>query len=257
MRKNLSQSSLLFGPHWDGVRMACTSRLDDRTLSAYGSFNLATHVGDDPSRVAQNRARLRALLSDEPCWLEQVHGTEVYDADTASASPGVPVADAAVTTTPGRVLAVLTADCIPLIVAARGAPGLAVVHAGWRGLAQGVVEAAVGALRAKVGDQQALQAWIGPCIGPFAYEVGADVRDAFDASVRSTAFTPRTGADGKWWCNLPMLARVRLYAAGVHFVQASGLCTFTDSRFYSYRRDGATGRFATLAWLTERSSRLR
>ena len=232
---------------------------------AGGGLNLATHVGDEPEAVALNRAVLRRHVPGPPVWLEQVHGISVFeadmsgvaasptDADAGRSSPGLapPVADAAVTSRPGQVLAVLTADCLPVVLADAHAAAVGVAHAGWRGLAAGVLEATVSALRARAREGSAVTAWLGPAIGPAAFEVGADVRQAFcDRDPRSrSAFRPGHAA-GKWWCDLYALARMRLADAGVVDVHGGGYCTVNDAaRFYSYRRDGVTGRMATLAWL--------
>ncbi|MFM1989632.1 MAG: hypothetical protein RJA99_2589 [Pseudomonadota bacterium] len=217
---------------------------------AAGGLNLGEHVGDDPAAVRENRARLQRLLPGAIRWLSQVHGVSVHDADGA-APDAPPVADAAVATAPGTVLAVMTADCLPILLADAHGRGVAVAHAGWRGLAAGVAEAAVDALRARVGDDARVQAWLGPAIGPSAFEVGDDVRDAFVAfdADAAGAFVPGP-APGKWWADLAGLARLRLAAMGVHDVTGGTLCTVSDaSRFYSHRRDRRSGRFASLLWI--------
>ncbi|TSH90802.1 peptidoglycan editing factor PgeF [Verticiella sediminum] len=239
------------GPAWAGMTIVTTTRAGGVSLAPYDSLNLGTHVGDDALAVATNRARLRALLPAEPCWLEQVHGTTVHDADGASGAKGgaLPIADGAFTTTPGRVLAIMTADCLPVVIADGEARVLAMAHAGWRGLAGGVLQAAVARVRGQGGA--ALRAWVGPAIGPRAFEVGPDVPEAFAGSGLSTAFIPHPEHAGKWLGDLPAIAGAMLRRAGVGTVVQSGLCTLEDARFYSYRRDGRTGRFATLAWLHE------
>lgn len=215
----------------------------------YASLNLADHVGDDPVRVARNRALLceRLALPGEPLWLRQVHGCEV-------ARGGVDQngceADAAVALVPGVVCAVLTADCLPLLLCDRAGTRAAAVHAGWRGLAAGVIEAAVARMQAAPAD---LLAWLGPAIGPDAFEVGAEVRTAFLARdpAAGAAFRPSPG--GRWLADLYLLARHRLAAAGVGRISGGGLCTYTDARrFYSYRREGVTGRMASLIWIAPR-----
>lgn len=243
-----SPSSFPFipGPAWPGIRILTTQRLGGVSRGPFGEFNLGDHVGDELDRVRRNRAILRQAVPEEPCWLRQVHGVVVHDADGV-AGETVPEADAAVTERQGRVLAVLTADCLPVVIADQAARTLCVAHAGWRGLASGVLEAGVAAVRERAGPGSALRAWIGPAIGPSAFEVGSDVRDAF--ADMPAAFVPVAGVPGKWWCNLPMLAEKRLQTAGVVNILQSGLCTVSDDRFYSYRRDGTTGRFATVAWL--------
>jgi len=228
-----------------GVRALVTLRVHPQghSVAPYASFNLAGHVGDDPAAVAANRAQLRALLPAEPLWLNQVHGVAV--ADVAKASPGIS-ADASVARAPGLVCAVLTADCLPLLLAARDGSVVAAAHAGWRGLADGVIEATVAAMRMPAGG---LRAWLGPAIGPTAFEVGDEVRAAFCRhDARAAAAFDAHGA-GKWLCDLYALARQRLAAVGVTQVSGGGLCTYSDAqRFYSYRRDGTTGRMASLIW---------
>jgi len=239
-----SSSLLLPGPAWPGVRVGVTTRAGGVSASPFDTLNLGDHVGDDPAAVAHNRARLRQAMPADPCWLRQVHGTHVHDADATQ--DGQPEADAAVTTRVGRVLAILTADCLPVVLTDTHGRVLGVAHAGWRGLAGGVLEATLAALKARAPQAQ-WRAWIGPAIGPSVFEVGPDVLAAFPGA--PSFFVPREGHPGKWWCNLPGLARARLAAAGVEDVACSDLCTVTDTRFYSYRRDGQTGRIATLAWL--------
>jgi YfiH family protein len=211
----------------------------------FTGLNLSLRVGDDPDRVARNRAILGACLPAEPAWMKQVHGTSVVDP-----GPGKPdaEADAAVTRTPGRVCAVMTADCLPVLLAEREGRTVGVAHAGWRGLAAGVLEAAVGAMAFPPAH---LIAYIGPGIGPSRYEVGEDVRRAFverDAAA-TVAFAPRR--NGKYLADLYALARRRLAAAGVTAVYGGGFCTATEERFFSFRRDGTTGRMASLIWLED------
>ncbi len=208
----------------------------------FDSFNLGAHSGDEA--VATNRAALRALLRlpSEPRWLRQVHGTRVIR------DPGddEPQADAAVTSEAGLVLAILTADCLPVLFCADDGGEIGAAHAGWRGLAAGVLENTVAALRT---PPQRLLAWLGPAAGPDAYEVGAEVREAFvgqDAGA-AAAFAPTR--PGHWHCDLYALARRRLAALGLARVHGGGLCTISDAaRFYSHRRDARTGRMATLIW---------
>lgn len=232
------------------VAAVVTTRNGGVSTGRYASLNLgaasATRAcGDAPDAVAENRARLRALLPAEPAWLAQVHGTAVHDADMPTRDG--PIADAAVTHTPGVVLAVQSADCLPVLLADRDGTAIAIAHAGWRGLAAGVVDNAVRALAIAPGR---VVAWLGPAIGPDAFEVGADVRDAFVAADVSadTAFRPK--GHGKWLADLAALARQRLARCGVHDVHGGGLCTYSSpTRFFSYRRDGDTGRMAALLWL--------
>lgn len=238
-------------PRWAGVQVRVTTRVGGVSRAPYDGFNLAQHVGDDPAAVHANRARLRSWLPGEPAWLEQVHGTEVLrlgpeEHPLLEAAPGR--ADAATACATGQVLAVMTADCLPVVLADVQAGLLGVAHAGWRGLAAGVLENAVAAMAQQGADPSRMLAWVGPAIGPNAFEVGDDVRHAMKYN-ETNCFIARPDRAGKWWCDLPALARLRLRALGLPEVGVSGLCTVDDTRFYSYRRDGITGRFATLAWL--------
>ncbi len=235
-------------PGWPApanVKALSTTRAGGVGVAPFDSLNLGTHVGDDPAAVAANRARLRALLPVEPCWLNQVHGTAVVDLATAH---GVPDADAAVSRTPGAVCVVMTADCLPVLLCDRAGTVVGAAHAGWRGLQGGVIEAAVRAMNVPAGE---LMAWLGPAIGPAAFEVGDEVRAAFvaDDPAAACAFRP-AGPAGKWLADLYLLARQRLAALGVTAVHGGDSCTFTEAeRFFSYRRDGRTGRMASLVWL--------
>jgi len=235
-------------PDWPAparVRAAMTTRAGGWSRGPYAGFNLATHVGDDPEAVAANRRQLRAALGlpAEPAWLEQVHGARVAVLPRADAGP----ADGAAAFEAGVICAVLVADCLPVFLASRDGDRVGIAHAGWRGLAAGVVEATVAALAC---EPARLVAWLGPSIGPQAFEVGGEVRDAFVAGDQGAAAAFVAGRPGHWLADLPALARRRLAAAGVGSVAGGGLCTYSDAaRFYSYRRDGATGRMAALAWL--------
>ncbi len=233
-----------FAPNWSAppnVRAWVTER---GTAGRYGSMNLGTHVGDDTRAVTANRLALRRALAlpAEPCWLEQVHGTRVLNLDREP----VQAADGAVTRRAGVVCTVLTADCLPVLLCDRAGTCVGVAHAGWRGLLHGVLPAAVAAF----GSSAELLAWLGPAIGPAAYEVGADVRDAFVARVPSTERRFERNARGRWQADLYGLARDALEAAGVQSVQGGGFCTFTEAgRFFSHRREAPCGRMATLVWL--------
>lgn len=200
-------------------------------------------------RDSSARARLmRALgLPSEPRWLRQVHGIRVLDdADWAEAG-AEPEADAAITREPGVVLAVRTADCLPILLAADDGSAIAAVHAGWRGLAAGIVETAVNRLDI---DPARLVTWIGPAAGPTAYEVDATVRDAFVSRDAGAAAAFRDGRPGHWWCDLPALARRRLAALGVARIRGGDRCTITEAdTFYSWRRSADAGRMATLVWI--------
>lgn len=226
------------------VRALITTRAGGTSVGPYASLNLADHVGDDPAAVRANRARLRALLPAEPVWLEQVHGTDVLCVETGGARR----ADAAVSRTPGTVCAVLTADCLPVLLADRAGTVVAAAHAGWRGLCAGVLERTVAAMDTDPGQ---LLAWLGPAIGPEAFQVGDEVRAAFLAVDAAAAAAFRPDGPGKWRADLYALARQRLARAGVQARYGGGLCTFSDpGRFFSYRRDGTTGRMASLIWLS-------
>jgi YfiH family protein len=212
----------------------------------YECFNLADHVGDDAAAVAANRAQLAAALQlpAAPVWLEQVHSAGVARLPAAVARPR---ADASVTTEPGVVCAVLTADCLPVLLCDREGTRVAAAHAGWRGLAGGVLEATVAALNVP-GAQ--LLAWLGPAIGPKAFEVGEEVRAAFVSQDAGTAAAFVPTRPGHWLADLYALARRRLARLDIDAVYGGDCCTFEDpQRFYSYRRDGRTGRMASLIWL--------
>ncbi|MDR6739355.1 YfiH family protein [Herbaspirillum sp. 1173] len=211
-----------------------------------GGLNLGTHVDDDPALVARNRALLRRLLPSEPAWLTQVHGVAVLD---AAALPDQPTADACISSTPGAVCVMMTADCLPVLFCDRAGTVVGAAHAGWRGLAGGVLEATVGAMRAR--GAQDIIAWLGPAIGPEQFEVGAEVREAFitQQAAAQHAFRAYPGRPGKYLADIYELARQRLASMDVHDVSGGGLCTVSDPRFYSYRRDKTTGRMGSLVWL--------
>jgi YfiH family protein len=245
-------------PDWDvapNVHALSTLRGGGLSMEAYASFNLAQHVGDDPEHVRANRALLRAAakLPAEPLWLEQVHGIQVVEHHGPVATGAAPPrADAAVAFGPDRVCVVLTADCLPVVFADRAGTRIGVAHAGWRGLVGGVLEATVAALN--VAPAQ-LVAWLGPAIGPGAFEVGPEVRDAFVArdAANDAAFV--RNESGRFQADLYSLARRALARVGVHHVSGGGRCTQREAaEFFSFRRDrGRTGRMATLAWLAARS----
>ena len=249
---------------WPGVTVFCTTRAGGMGTPPYDSLNLGLGAGDDARIVLENRARLRPILAAEPFWLRQVHGCTVADGDALSPIPSdgfggtdaatdPPEADAAVTSTPGRVLAILTADCLPVVIGDARGLVLGAAHAGWRGLAGGVLEETLAAMRRRAPHVTAWRAWIGPGIGATAFQVGDDVREAF-AQVgggEPGMLVADPTAPGKWLADLAGLARWRLNRLGVTQIESSGFCTVTDiqGRFFSYRRDGRTGRMATLAWL--------
>ena len=235
-------------PAWSlpRVRVLSTTRIGGVSRGACASLNLATHVGDDPAAVAENRRLLRIAggLPAEPLWLEQVHGVDVV---VHSGQPGVPRADATVAFEPGRVCVVMTADCLPVVLADRRGTRVGIAHAGWRGLAGGVIEATVAALGCA---PEALVAWLGPAIGQSAFEVGPEVREAFVSCEPRADACFEANPRGRHQADLRALARLALARSGVVDVAASDDCTATDrSRYFSHRRDGASGRMATLAWL--------
>lgn len=217
----------------------------------FDRFNLGLRCGDDPALAQRNRDLLGSWLAlpSPPHWLRQVHGTRVLRFEAAPPAGGdEPEADAAVTSVPGIVLAILTADCLPVVFAARDGREVAAAHAGWRGLAAGMLEATVAAMRTPAKD---VIAWLGPAAGPRAYEIGTEVREAFVAQDPGAAAAFTDTRPGHWRVDLYALARRRLAAAGVHAVHGGGLCTISDPvRFFSHRRDGRSGRLATLAWIS-------
>ena len=232
------------------VRTLVTSRNGGVSAAAYagagGGMNLGTHVGDDPRAVAQNRARLLSILPGEPTWLHQVHGTRVLD--LASLHAGAePYADASFTRRRGEVCAVLVADCLPVFFCDWQGSVVGAAHAGWRGLAAGVLEQTISAMGAAPQD---LLAWLGPCIGPRHFEVGEEVRDAFANHDPASLAMFAPCATGKWLADLPGLARLRLSAAGLRSIEGGQDCTYANpQRYYSYRRERVCGRMAALIWL--------
>ena len=229
---SLRQGGASLGPYGDG--------------QGGGGLNLGVHVQDDPEHVAHNRRLLRSILPSEPAWLTQVHGVNVADAADVH---GTPEADACVATQTGVVCAMMTADCLPVLFCDVAGKVVGSAHAGWRGLASGVLERTVDAMRQRGAAE--ILAWLGPAIGPEKFEVGQDVVDAFvshDAVSRS-AFVAIAGREGKFLADIYQLARLRLGQAGVTRVSGGGFCTVSDTRFYSYRRDKVTGRMASLIWL--------
>ena len=249
-------------PHWPdlpaNVGALATTRAGGASVAPYddgtggGGLNLGTHVGDDAATVAQNRALVAAHLPGRPAWLSQVHGVAVVDAALVAGEP--PVADASIATRPSAVCAIMTADCLPVLFADLDGKVVGGAHAGWRGLAAGVLGATVGAMRAAGAGE--ITAWLGPAIGPTAFEVGEDVRAAFVAAIPSAsdevkaAFVPYLGRAGKYLADMNALARLMLADVGVTRVHGGDHCTVLEAdRFYSYRRDGVTGRQASLIWI--------
>jgi YfiH family protein len=241
-------------PEWTvpGVGAVMTTRRGGFSAAPCDSMNLRPGIAGDDASVQRNLALFEQVIGATPVWLKQVHGARVARLQAADAQSGAPMAeaDAAVTTEPGIACAVQAADCLPVLFAAPGAVGAA--HAGWRGAAAGVVEATVAAVcEAARCDPQQVEAWLGACIGPGRFEVGADVLEAFGARADGSdplRFKPH--APGKWLANLPQLARDRLQRAGVRQVSGGQWCTVEDaSRFFSFRRDRVTGRMAAAVWL--------
>jgi YfiH family protein len=236
-------------PDWPApahVGALVTERSGGVSVGRYSSLNLAKHVGDTPQAVHENRRRLARELPGEPVWLEQVHGTRIADLDSAQSGP----ADGAVTRRPGVVCAILTADCLPVLLTNRAGTHIGAAHAGWRGLAAGVLPAAVAAMGLPPRD---LLAWLGPAIGPSAYEVGDEVRAAFLARDPATSAAFVANARGRWQADLYSLARLSLAAAGVAATFGGGSCTATEAeRFFSHRREAPCGRMASLIWLKSR-----
>lgn len=236
-------------PAWPapaGVRTLVTTRAGGVSEGPYASLNLGFSTGDDTAAVEENRRRLRELLPQEPRWLKQVHGAHVVDADHAH---GRPEADAAVAKRVHTVCAVLVADCLPVFFCDNEGATVAAAHAGWRGLASGVIDNTVAAMRESGVEPRNIIAYIGPGIGRHVFEVGPDVRDAYVGPdpAAAAAFTPR--ANGKWLADLPALARRALARCAVGAVYGGDLCTYSDpKRFFSYRRDKVTGRMAALIW---------
>jgi len=238
-------------PDWPAppnIRAVVTTRvLPGASKPPFDRFNLGTRCGDDPASVIANReALIEALaLPEAPRWTRQVHGNEVYDADAILAD-AEPTADAAITRITGRVLAILTADCLPVFLCSDDGTAAGLAHAGWRGLAGGVIESTIARLAV---PSASLIAWLGPAIGPRSYEVGDEVRAAFVDADANAADAFEATRPGHWLCDLYELARLRLAAVGVRRVFGGGFDTFADERFYSYRRDRETGRFASVLWI--------
>ena len=252
--------ALIEALHWTlppGVRAVCSTRAGGASSPPFESFNLGSHVGDDPRSVAANRQLLKTQLgSARPVFLQQVHGVDMVALDRDT--PDGVVADACLAVDADLACTIMVADCLPILLTDRHGRAVAAAHAGWRGLAHGVVDNTLAQLcrQACVAPSEVL-VWLGPCIGPTAFEVGADVRDAFLAHDASATehFKPREQHQGKWFANLPGLARQRLASLGVSAISGNdggfSWCTVhQSSRFFSYRRDGITGRFAACIWIS-------
>lgn len=234
-------------PDWPlppGVHAATTLRTGGVSTGGYASLNPAAHVNDDPERVSANRQRIGDMLQlpSEPVWLQQVHGTRVVQADQVD---GLVEADASMTCQSNTVCAVLTADCLPVLFCGDGGAVVGAAHAGWRGLAAGVLENTLAAMACRD-----VAVWLGPAIGPEHFEVGDEVRAAFVENNAQTGSAFIAHGPGKWLADIYQLARLRLTALGVERLYGGEFCTVADAgRFYSYRRDGAaTGRMASLIW---------
>lgn len=239
-------------PQWPApprVRALSTQRGGGVSAAPYESLNLGDHVGDEPAAVAENRRRLKlaARLPGEPCWLVQVHGTRIADLDAAG--PHAAPADGAHTREPGRICAILTADCLPVLIADESGAAVAAAHAGWRGLAGGVIEAAVRALDM---EPRSLLAWLGPAIGPRRFEIGPEVRDELLRADGAAEGAFALNSRGRFMADLEALARRRLARLGIERIYGGGECTHSHpDRYFSHRRDGRTGRQATLIWLED------
>lgn len=245
-------------PDWAAsgrVGSLMSTRAGGVSAAPFDSLNLGRSAGDRREAVDRNRRRFAAALGARPRWMSQVHGSSVLrlraDDEQGDAESGAAaVADAAITTDSGIACTVMVADCLPVLFAAADGAAVGAAHAGWRGLATGVLESTIAALcGAARCEPGAVSAWLGPCIGPRQFEVGADVVTAFGGGPR---FAPRQRADGqaRWLADLPGLASDRLRAAGVTQISGGAWCTVEDaSRFFSFRRDGVTGRMAAAVWL--------
>ena len=233
-------------PDWpapQNVHACVTTRNGGESSGPFAGFNLGAHVGDSLDDVQANRAYLADALQCQPTWLDQVHGHRVVAADAQQTLS----ADASVSREIGLACCIMSADCLPVLFTDQAGTCVAAAHAGWRSLAAGVLENTVAAMQ--VAPQQVI-AWLGPAIGAAAFEVGAEVREAFilQHPVTAQAFVPSVNP-GRWMADIYQLARLRLASCGVTAVYGGGLCTVTDPRFYSYRREPVTGRFASLIWL--------
>ncbi len=234
-------------PDWPvprNVRSLQTTRIGGQSVAPYDSFNLGDHVGDVPQTVAHNRQRLAQLLPSEPVWLQQAHGIVVANADRADCAQQ---ADAAVARQRGAVCVVMTADCLPVLLCDEAGTVIGAAHAGWKGLAAGVIEATV--LEMGIAPQKLL-AWLGPAISQRAFEVGEEVKNIFVAKNAQASEAFLAGNNGKWMADIYLLAHHRLHALGISRVYGAEHCTYSDSaRFFSYRRENVTGRMGTFIWL--------
>ena len=245
----LSNSSS-FIPDWPApsrVGSLITTRNGGVSQGAFSSFNLGRHVGDDPQAVAANRQQVRDLLAADPIWLEQIHGIQVINAAECSANGTAPQADAAFTRQSRTVCVVMTADCLPVLFCDDAGTVVAAAHAGWRGLLAGILEETIRAMN--VPGRQ-LMAYLGPAIGPQSFEVGDEVRAAYVSADLKSAEAFKPSVPGKWLADIYLLARQRLNEQGVERIFGGQFCTVRQAdRFFSYRRDGQTGRMASMIWL--------
>ncbi|MEE9331454.1 MAG: peptidoglycan editing factor PgeF [Methylophilaceae bacterium] len=235
-------------PNWpapSNVHAIQTTRLGGVSLAPYDSFNLGAHVNDNPNHVAHNRQLLNGLVPTEPVWLNQVHGVHVIDAGVSS---HIENADASFTTENNVVCVTMTADCLPVLLSDKTGTVVAAIHAGWRSLCDGVIEKTINAMPV---DSNQLVAWLGPAIGPDAFEVGAEVRLQFIEKDEQAEYAFKPSGE-QWLGNLYLLAKQRLQSLGVKDVYGETLCTYANpDRFFSFRRDGDAGRMATMIWLTD------
>jgi len=247
--------------HWAAtqqIKTMITNRYGGFSQPPFDSLNLGLHVGDDPAMVQKNRDALKTVLPNEPIWLNQVHGTQVIDADSRNDWSNVPSADASVTSTPGQVLAIMTADCLPVLLASKDGKVVGAAHAGWRGLAAGVIEQTVALMRAKQTQQTQTHAqtqseilvYLGPAIGSHAFEVGSEVRDIFMAqNPASDACFEQLQEKGKYLADIYALATLRLNALGIEQIEGGDECTLQNPDYFSYRRDQQTGRMGSFIWI--------
>ena len=240
---------MIIKPEWDAphhITAFTTTRLDGASQAPYHHFNLALHTGDNPQHVEQNRQRLMQTynLPNEPCWLTQTHSDKVIHVDHDETRE----ADAAITSKSNQVLAIMTGDCMPILISNRNGNEIAAIHAGWRGLAQGIVENTIHSMQSQSQD---LIAWIGPAICETCFEVGDDVKSAFISQYDFVefAFVPAKH-DNKWYANMSAIAKLIFNQLGITSIFESKRCTIEEENlFYSYRREGATGRIASLIWI--------
>ncbi len=247
MKKSMNDA--YFVPDWPApasVRSLQTTRHGGVSKGGYATLNLGDHVGDDPVAVAENRRRLAVRIAATPIWLDQVHGTAVLDAGQSFSEPQSRVADAAFSRKPGVACVVMTADCLPVLLCNKSGTVVAAAHAGWRGLSAGILDNTVVAMAC---PGKELLAYLGPAIGPQVFEVGDEVRAVFVGAdpLAKAAFIPH---GSKWLANIALLARQRLASLGVAEIFGGNCCSAQDvGRFFSYRRNGVTGRMASVIWL--------